>query len=337
MGYNCEEPEVPRALVHGVLCCGLLGLSGCSLLKPEPVGAVRALAEPDDGRTYQLYEPSSYQADRDWPLLVVCHAAPWQSAKGAILDWATLAEDRGLLVLAPELESTADWPPALQTQLQAQQRDEQHILKSLHHVRGAYHIADDQVSIIGTTSGCREALFVGLRHPEVFRCVVLLQPRFDVRHVTSVKEFIDPYQRILVLKRQGDLRGEQTDACLTWLWEQHLTVEERRSSAAVDRYPEIAYDFLRATARRHPWVRVQAYATASPMRFKFAVHSSFPDVYKYEWDFGDGSSDVIAAPEHEYRDAGEYQVTVNVYPNRKEHLTRSVGIQAPSGAFRRPE
>ena len=71
-----------------------LALCGCTLLKPQPAGDVLERVEPDLGGEYYLYKPTNYSESRRWPLLVLCHASPWQSPKSVIADWATVAEEK---------------------------------------------------------------------------------------------------------------------------------------------------------------------------------------------------------------------------------------------------
>ncbi len=304
---------------------------GCALLKPEPVGEVLRLNEPDLGREYYLYKPTNYKKTRSWPLLVVCHSSPWQSPQTVIADWAGLAEEKGLLLLAPKLHCTTDWPPNPEKQLKLQEQDEEATLKALQHVRGAYRVAPDRMFISGFKAGCRAAMFIGLRNPDEFRLLALLQPRFDPTHVAATEDFLDPYQRVLVLVGMGDLARDQAEACLDWLRRQKLTVEEAHTAASADKHPERVYRFIRNSVTRHPWIRVKAFETSSQMRVKFYAVTSFKDeIYKYEWDFGDGAADVVARPEHEYAEPGEYQVSLKIYPDPKTSYDRKIRIRVPA-------
>ena len=102
-----------------------LALCGCTLLKPQPAGDVLERVEPDLGGEYYLYKPTNYSESRRWPLLVLCHSSPWQSPKSVVADWAPLAEEKGLLLLAPKLRSTGAWPAKISKQLAIQEDDEE--------------------------------------------------------------------------------------------------------------------------------------------------------------------------------------------------------------------
>ena len=308
-----------------------LALCGCTLLKPQPAGDVLERVEPDLGGEYYLYKPTNYSESRRWPLLVLCHSAPWQTPKSVIADWAALAEEKGLLLLAPKLRSTAAWPAKIPKQLAIQEDDEEATLKALQHVRAGFRVARDKVFIAGQKSGCRAAMFIGLRNPDDFRLVALLQPRFDALQMAATLDFLDPYQRIMVLVSMGDLAGDQADACLKWLRQQKMTVVEDHAAARTEKHPERVYRFVRNSVTKHPWIRVKAFGTESPMRIRFRALTSFKEeVYRYEWDFGDGGTAVIARPEHEFAEPGAYTISLRIHPTKKKSHARKIRITVPA-------
>ncbi len=308
-----------------------LALCGCTLLKPQPAGNVIERIEPDLGGAYFLYKPTNYDESRRWPLLVLCHSSPWQSPKSVIADWAPLAEEKGLLLLAPRLRSTGAWPAKMPKQLAIQEDDEEATLKALQHVRAGYRVARDKVFIAGKNSGSRAAMFIGLRNPNEFRLVALLQPRFDALRMAATLDFLDPYQRIMVLVGMGDLAEDQADACLQWLRQQNMTVVEDHTAARTGKHPQRVYRFVRNSVTKHPWIRVKAFGTESPMRIRFRALTSFKDeVYRYEWDFGDGGTGVIARPEHEFTQPGEYTISLRLHPDKKKSHERKIRITVPT-------
>jgi len=287
--------------------------------------------EPDLGTPYYLYRPSYYDPAERWPLLVVCHAWPFDGARAEMLEWADLAESKGVLLLAPKLGATHDWADDPAEQVPAQRTDERVILSAIKHVQAACRVADEQIAIIGSEGGARTALFAGLRNPELFRVVALLRPRFDVQHVSDVGPRVDPYQRVLVVIGMGDWQGEETDDCLEWLREQDLTPTEVMSAATRRKYQAMVYRYLRDTLARHPWIRVRAFETDSPLGVRFAAETSLDEVRRFEWEFGDGQTDVIASPEHHYQRPGEYDVTVKIFPHREAVHVRRIRIAVPVG------
>lgn len=318
----------PQVLLLATL---LLPVSGCTLLKPKPAAPVLTMTEPDLGGEYLLYKPTFYDDGQVWPLVVLCHDSPFADPKSIIADWAELAEDKGLILLAPELSSNKGWPPKQEEQLKLQERDEQRILAMVQHVRGSCRIADDRVFIGGVQSGCRSAMHVGLRHPEVFRLVALLKPDFQREHFETTLPFLDPYQRVLVVLPMGRFGTEQPKACRDWLREQSMAVVEVNRAAGSAKHPDVAYRFFKKSIMKHPWIRIEAYQTRSPTRVRFQAVASIKEIYKYEWDFGDGESDVVAGPEHEYARPGVYQVTLKIYSSDREAHSRKIRITVPAG------
>ncbi len=313
--------------------CGTawLALCGCTLLKPQPAGDVLERIEPDLGGEYFLYKPTNYDESRRWPLLVLCHASPWQSPKSVIADWATLAEEKRMLLLAPKLRSTGAWPAKMPKQLAILEDDEDATLKALQHVRAGYRVAREKVFIAGQNSGSRAAMFIGLRNPDDFRLVALLQPRFEALQMAPTLDFLDPYQRVMVLVGMGDLAEDQAHACLKWLRQQSMTVVEDHTAARTDKHPDRVYRFVRNTVTKHPWIRVKAYGTDSPMRIRFRALTSFrEEIYRYEWDFGDGATGVIARPEHEFTEPGEYTISLRIHPDKKKSHERKIRITVPA-------
>jgi hypothetical protein len=301
------------------------------MLKPQTAGDVLEKVEPDLGGAYFLYQPSNYSASRRWPLLVLCHSSPWQSPKSVIADWAPLAEEKGLLLLAPKLRSTGAWPAKIPKQLAIQEDDEEATLKALQHVRAGYRVARDKVFIAGHKSGSRAAMFIGLRNPNEFRLVALLQPRFDALRMAATLDFLDPYQRIMVLVGMGDLAEDQADACLQWLRQQNMTVVEDHTAARTEKHPQRVYRFVRSSVTKHPWIRVKAFGTESPMRIRFRALTSFKEeAYRYEWDFGDGETGVIARPEHDFTQPGEYTISLRIHSDKKKSHERKIRITVPA-------
>ena len=162
--------------------------------------------------------------------------------------------------------------------------------------------------------------------------IALLQPRFDERHLSATEAFLDPYQGVLVMIDMGDLAKDQSQECLQWMRRHKMTVKEDRTVARSEKQPERVYRFIRNSVSRDPWIRVKAFETSSPMRVRFQAFTSFhEETYKYEWDFGDGQSGVVARPEHDYLERGEYQVSVKIHPDNKTSFERMIRITVPAG------
>lgn len=307
---------------------------GCHLLKPRPAGDLRSYTDPDERGEYFLYTPPGFHTGRAWPLLVLCHGSTWSSPRSIIADWDQLADEHQFVLVAPELHSTSDLPPSGEKLRAAQERDEAAILAAVQQARAAVPVAADKIFIAGHKAGCRAALFTGLRHPEVFRAVALLLPRFDPEHAHDVVPFIDPHQPVLVVRGMGDLAKTQSDAAADWMRGHTMNPSEVRTAQPPGRQAEMAYEFFNRAARLYPRIRIEAFQEGASRRIQFHARTSLTDVFSYHWDFGDGSEPaVVSDPDHEYAAPGEYQVTLTVQPERNSKQThqRRIRIVLPPG------
>ena len=67
------------------------------------------------------------------------------------------------------------------------------------------------------------------------------------------------------------------------------------------------------------------------MRIRFRALTSFKEeVYRYEWGFGDGGTGVIASPEHEFTQPGEYTISLRLHPDKKKSHERKIRITVPA-------
>lgn len=104
---------------------------GCPQYRdPTVPGEIRKITEPALGDDYFLYVPTTYEADREWALIMVCHGTRWfDTAKRQMGDWSKLAEERQFIVAAPRLQGVNGLlPPAASKQMVLQEADERHIL-----------------------------------------------------------------------------------------------------------------------------------------------------------------------------------------------------------------
>jgi len=290
-------------------------VAGCSqAIDPKVPEPIRSYVDPEFGRPYLLYRPSSYNAERAWPLVVACAASFPDSPNRQIRAWDQFAESPGFLVLAPELggKSKSDSSPASK-HLERQRNDESQILAALQHVRGAHSISEDRIFIHGSGAGAAAALRTGLLHPELFRAVTLTDPRFDEAFLTDAGGGIDPYQPVQVCYKGSDaVTGKDGGRCVEWLRAHGADVRDdsigpRRSG---DLSKSLA--FLEDICRR-PWVRIRAFPqpNAASLDFQFKLQCSFvPKAFR--WEFGDGDTSPVAQPIHRYAAPGTYVVSVAV-------------------------
>jgi poly(3-hydroxybutyrate) depolymerase len=161
-------------LVFGV--CG-----GCIVTQPQdtPVSESRQV-EPSTGRPYWLYVPSYYSPRQSWPLVITLHGTHgWDSAHAQIREWKALAEQRGLIVAAPQLKSTQDVLPVIRS-LWAKDlaADEQAVLATLEEVSSRYHIDGRSILLTGFSAGGYVLYYTGLRHPDRFSMLIAREASF---------------------------------------------------------------------------------------------------------------------------------------------------------------
>jgi len=97
-------------------------------------------------------------------------------------EWARFAENRDIIVVAPQLVGTkGDFPPEPEKQIALQREDEQAILATVSEIKRKYNIAEEQVFMTGWSAGAYAILHTGLRNPDVFRALAIRQGSFNER------------------------------------------------------------------------------------------------------------------------------------------------------------
>lgn len=180
-----------------------------------------------------LYVPAGYAAARPAPLVVMLHGASG-SAQGALRRLRTLADDAGLVLLAPESRGVT-WD-AIRGDYG---RDIAFIDRALASVFQRVAVDPARLTIEGFSDGATYALGVGLTNGDLFRRVIAFSPGF----VPSV----DPHGRPHVFVSHG-IRDNvlPIDQCsrriVPALERQRYDVEYREFDGPHTVPPEIAKD-----------------------------------------------------------------------------------------------
>lgn len=318
-----------RPLIGLVLA--LAFCTGCPQYRdPTVPGEVLRVTEPLGGQDYWVYVPTSYEADRQWALIVVCHGTRWfDTAKRQMGDWAKLGEEQQFIVVAPRLDGVNGmFPPAVPKQLERQRRDEQHILACVSHVRGAYNIATDRIFLTGWSAGNFAVLATGLNHPDVFRALAVLQGNFKSEFLSDVASRIDPYQPVYVLYGSNDvITGRHGQRCVDWLHEHGAALTQDEVAGAHRNHPKRAYRFFERVVRKVSWLHIRGQTDPGddPLTLQFDILASFKP-QRYRWSFGDGSDSPIAKPKHTYQDPGEFSVTLEATTTDGTLVRRTVEV-----------
>lgn len=229
---------------------GLLG--GCPVFQSQstPVPAIRT-AEADSGAKYWCYVPSYHTTDRDWPLVVTLHGTyGFESSRLQIKEWKHLAEQKGFVVVAPDLRSVQGILPVSDALwFRDLDRDEETILAVMDEVTAKYRIDPNSVLLTGFSAGGYPMYHVGLRNPRRFNMLVARACNSSVSLFERL-ELTDEARRVPVRIFWGkdDLKpiANQSWEAYRWLVRRGFKwVEWKKISGGHIRRPDIAYAFWR--------------------------------------------------------------------------------------------
>lgn len=316
-----------------VLIAAVAQCAGCSqLIDPNVPEPIHPYVEPKLGGDYLLYRPSSYDRTKAWPLVVVCHSTFPDSPVAQIRRWTELAEDRGLLVVAPKLGSPTRWMRRdVDKQLALLRRDEERILATIDHVRAGHTVSPYRVFIHGYSGSACTALHVGLRSPTLFRAISLAEPKFKSGYMADADDGIDGNQPVFVTFSVSDsIGGEHGGSCVDWM--RHHGCDVREATGGKHRAAGNAVAFYGDVVRRQPMVFIRAFAPdpSSPLEFQFKLGCSVEPA-RFHWTFGDGGESPVAEPVHAFDRPGTYRITAIVADTDGGSLQRSVDLEVPRG------
>lgn len=309
--------------------------TGCALLRDSAVSsAVRTITEPETARDYLLYQPSYYDRDKQWPLVVICPTSGmFSSASGQMRSWTRAAEASGFLIARPALESlSAGWRSDSEERGDKLRRNERHVLAVVRHIKAAYHISEDRVFICGQSQGAHDALYIGMGNPQVFRAVGVAQPAIQEADLGAITGRIDVYQPIFVRYAATDaITGQGAADALKWLREHHGNITDERGGVR-DGIPERMVNFFEHVVATRPWVQVRAFAADpdDPLAVRFRVYCSFkPEAYEWVFDADADATSLLPSPTYVFPQRGVYPIRVTVYPARGKPIQRTVNVTVP--------
>jgi predicted esterase len=129
------------------------------------LGSTHAAAElrtvkSDQGASYTLFLPSSYDAAKEWPLLTLFH---WSTARSTsmITLWKEMANEAGIVLAVPDSRSRMRWT----------RRDAKHALNMITDVFVNVNIDPARVYAAGYSSGANFAYRLMADNPGLFRAV----------------------------------------------------------------------------------------------------------------------------------------------------------------------
>ncbi|MCJ7544373.1 MAG: alpha/beta hydrolase-fold protein [Phycisphaerae bacterium] len=230
----------------------LLTTAGCPVTQPQetPVPPLRQEIQAA-GVKYWLYVPSYHSTDRDWPLVVTLHGTyGWDSPRRQIDEWKHLAEERGLIVAAPDLQSAQGiLPVARAVWLKDLSADEQTVLAVIDDLVERYRVDKDAVLLTGFSAGGYVMYYAGLRNPQRFDMLIARNCNCDVDMLGGI-ELTDAARTLPVVIFWGkdDLKRiqDQSWAAFRYLREHRcFQVEHKEIQGGHLRRPELAYRMWR--------------------------------------------------------------------------------------------
>jgi len=302
-------------------------------MSPLPREApIQEMVEPRTKRPYLLYVPSTYSDRREWPLVFACHGTnPYDTAPHQIREWASFAQGRGIIVVAPYLTATrGDFPPPADKQVALQTADEEAVLGMLSAVRGTYRIAPEQIFMTGWSAAAYVILDTGLKHPDLFRALAIRQGTFDASFMSVRDDQMSRWQPVMVIFGKSDFLRDQSKEMMAWLEAKGMFVCPEEVEGPHRRLdPGKVWGFFQKIVKERPWIQIRVAQPDSqqPRKIRFRAEA-IPAALEYKWHFGDGAESREAEPTHTYADRGRYEVTLNIRlkGNHKFQRTRTLWV-----------
>jgi predicted esterase len=293
-------------------------LAGCAVPQPQIVPHdFFQIQDKEFNREYYVYLPSSY-GKRPLPLVVTCHGTnPWDSARMQINEWKYLAEHHDFVVVAPEVKSARGFiPPTAGEGISILQEDEKFIFKVIERFRNNINIDSRAIMITGWSAGGFPAYFVGLRHPDLFRCIAARQANFIREYYTPELGKLDPWQPILVFYGENDMPILKADSKVAYSFlrragQKNLFLQSM--NVGHTRHPEVAVEFFFKSIKMYPHPAIRSARLYADGKCRIVFDSGLvnpPNENKIYWDFGDGESADGRVVEHVYEKPGTYELAV---------------------------
>ena len=165
--------------------------------------------EATTGRTYHLYIPTNYNPKRRYPLVVTAQGTfPFDEAAHQRDRWVDVAEKYGLIICSADFDAATGWlsVPADRPAPELV-RDDKATVAIIREVRSRYNINPDGIMITGWSGGGFPAHFIGLHHPEIFRCIVGRAANFSERLVTDDVALRARHMHVYVFFGESDVPG----------------------------------------------------------------------------------------------------------------------------------
>ena len=253
MKANTDKSGKPggkaRLVLAYVAMTAVLMLQGCIVTQSTdtPVDPFKH-TEPKTRTAYWCYVPSTYSEDRAWPLVVTLHGTHGLDSAGKQIDeWRSLAEEKNLIVVAPNLKSVQGTLPVIFNNwwLSDLESDEKDVLAVIDEVCAKYRIAQNAILLTGFSAGGYPMYFIGLRNTQRFNMLIARNANSDdliFKQVTVTDEARKIPVAIFWGKSDFSSISEESWAAFKWLrWNGFKNVTRKKIEGGHLRRPDVAY------------------------------------------------------------------------------------------------
>lgn len=208
--------------------------------------------DPRTGNEYLRYVPRNYTSDRAWPMVIILHGTyGFDPIEWEIHEWQMLAEEKGLIVVAPRLNSVQGVIKvnkiARPLWLKDLAEDEKNVLSMIEDMKANYNIDPGAVMMTGFSSGGYPLYYIGLRNPGKFNILIPQACNFDARSLEETQlppEAKKMYIQIIWGKDDQFARDESWEA-FRWLRQHgfdYRYTEKKLIEGGHARQPELVYE-----------------------------------------------------------------------------------------------
>jgi len=335
------------AVAATVWLAAAVALSGCGATDARTSGSAVATGkigyqkEPTTGRVYHLYVPTTYNPKRAWPLVVTAHGAfPFDEAAQQRDRWVDVAERYGFIVCSPDFDAATPWLAVPKDHPAPELvRDEKAVVAIVKEVESRYNINKTAIMITGWSAGGFPTHYIGMMHPEIFRCIVGRAANFKEGLVSDDVALRARHMHVYLFFGDGDLPGFDTMNRDANFW---YTVRGFRNFVIRQlpgghnpNQPEAARYFLNIV-NHWPAIQIDASVTEGPAPLTVTLRALVRDpdspdgrVDSVLWNLGDNT--VSSKPEltRVYEKPGLYNIflTVKDLDGHQEYTQTWIRVQ----------
>jgi len=234
-----------------------------------------------------------------------------------------VAEKYRMIICAPDFDS-ANGLLAIPPDHPAPEllRDEDATLRIVAQLKSRYHIMPHGIMITGWSGGGYPAHFIGLRHPDLFRCIASRTANFSTLLVSEDAARRARHMHVYIFYGMFDLPGFKTIARNAHEWYARRGFENatmRELPTGHDPNQAEAARYFADILQHYPVVTLKAtyVAESRPRTVRFRAVVDDPDAGPGEplhvaWDFGDHARAEGVVATHDYAQPSTYDVLVSV-------------------------